>query len=278
MINRRAFREARTAFRQKEWARALELYEAALPQVDEIIRSYAAARSELTPTSDFIPHVEPGELYLTLNKPEVGVWGITTKLVVVGWLPPTSNLGERIEIRVNDVLVAHTRAARTVEVPGSGGGLHFRKQIRHVLGYLGGGDKIEVHVNGNPLASWQGKHLYKAEWERTSYALDLFRFLRDGKTVNKYGKLQDIRTQDSLWFRTIFSLFNEVTGELKQSLNITLYAFYGTMLRAVRDGELSEQTNDFDTVYFSKHSDPTEVRREFMQVCAYLRKKITISI
>ncbi|QJW84128.1 hypothetical protein HK414_10240 [Ramlibacter terrae] len=94
--------------------------------------------------------------------------------------------------------------------------------------------------------------------------------MEEGFVFDKYGKFKLSIKLDTLFTKNLFNLFEQVAQELREKFSLNLFPTYGTMLGAVREGDFIGHDNDFDTTYVSKHSEPEAVRREFMQICAFL--------
>lgn len=200
-----------------------------------------------------------------------GVVTLFSRKEVSGWIVPTS-AEEKVIIKVNGEQIATTAPAKKIRYDGRWENYGFSRQLGALWDYLGSGDQVTLDYAGRPvpIAEFGFAYVRKPKEPLASRVPEMLAKMRDGFVFDKYGKFKLSIRLDSLFTSNLFSLFEEVAQQVKQRFSYDLFPTYGTMLGAVREGDFIGHDNDFDTTYISRHSEPAEVRKEFMQICAFL--------
>jgi ubiquinone/menaquinone biosynthesis C-methylase UbiE len=190
--------------------------------------------------------------------------------VVTGWVPDVDGDTE-VRVTVNGHVVARTHATHaTAGTAASSGRAPFRRAVRDLWFEVGQGDRIEVEHRGETLPFPDGGTTYVVTDPRPSAVSGLLARLADGHVLNKYGKLRRSIKVDQRWQADVMELFGRLRQDLREGPGIELFPFYGTMLGAVREGHFLGHDNDFDAVYVSRGTTPSEVKEEFLDACSFL--------
>lgn len=157
------------------------------------------------------------------------------------------------------------RIAGTWSVPGKVPNEHsFRINCGGVWKYKRGKDKLHIEIDGKELPLQAGVTVPAGDVKCETPA-ELFKKLDSGMVFNQKGWLQLSKTVDTKWQAEIFAQYDRLRADLK-GMGVELVVCYGTMLGAVRGGAFIGHDHDFDAAIISKHSNPKDVREEFVAI------------
>ena len=89
----------------------------------------------------------------------------------------------------------------------------------------------------------------------------------DPLAFDKWGNLvQPFDSADDGAITAALEQTAEVLDALRQECGLPAFITYGTLLGAIRDGELIGHDNDIDVAYLSAHDHPVDIARESFQI------------
>ena len=99
---------------------------------------------------------------------------------------------------------------------------------------------------------------------------DIINLIKQGKLINKFGRIQVPRNTNKGWLNKVVSSFSQVNEIFKKNYEKQLFVFYGGLLGFARTGGLIAHDCDLDLAYFSEETDPDKVRAEFYSIAEHL--------
>lgn len=185
---------------------------------------------------------------------------------VSGWVRAPAPA--KISLCLNRKPLASTWASAQLE--SDPGARAFRFQLRDVWTYLSPSDQLSVQFEQATIPiEGGGEHLSPQKAGGKS-PKELFQLIESGHVFNQFGALQLSKLHDTAWRQSMAALYGRVRAALKDVSGYDLFAFYGTMLGAVRGGDFIGHDHDFDAAYVSRHDDGEAVRREVVEIAAGL--------
>jgi SAM-dependent methyltransferase len=176
----------------------------------------------------------------------------------------------KVSLCVNETPLCTTWAARPLERDGYADARFFRFNLSDIWTYVTPADHLSIRVDRTPIPI-EGHGAYFAPGQAGSKSSgELIRLLKGDHVFNKLGKLQISKLRDRRWQDRVGELYGELYAAMKEIAGYDVFAFYGTMLGAVRAGDFIGHDNDFDTAYISAFQTPGEVRQELVALCAAL--------
>ncbi|MGV3568960.1 MAG: class I SAM-dependent methyltransferase [Ramlibacter sp.] len=200
-----------------------------------------------------------------------GVVSSLSRKEISGWIIPTDE-NEKVVIKVNGHPIATTAPAKKIRFEARWENFGFSRKLGSLWKYLGTGDQVTFEYAGKllPVAEYGFAYVRNPKVARASQVPEMLKKMEEGFVFDKYGKFKLSIKLDTLFTQNLFGLFEQVAREIREKFSLNLFPTYGTMLGAVREGDFIGHDNDFDTTYISRHSEPEEVRKEFMRICAFL--------
>lgn len=189
---------------------------------------------------------------------------------ISGWVVSDEGQHPDVVVKVNGAEVARTVASKPVQHDGVVRNCGFSRVLGDMWQYLGPNDAVSFECDGKllPITGHGFSYFYTEGQE--SKAAELTGKVGNGYIFDKKGHLGVPLHQRGRWLRLFFSVFAKLREELLEKFGVEPIVFYGTLLGAIREGNFLNHDNDVDLVYYSKHTDPLEVRREYIQICDYL--------
>ena len=94
--------------------------------------------------------------------------------------------------------------------------------------------------------------------------------LADGGVLDKKGNVRPPQALARAHQDAYVALYARVRDFFDEHVGTPLFALYGTLLGAYRDGDLIPGDDDFDATYVSEHHDPVAVKREATELMVRL--------
>lgn len=133
--------------------------------------------------------------------------------------------------------------------------------------YVSNANDIQFLVDGNVLPI---EYVNIPERNDPKPIDDLIEKLSNGFFISKKGELLRSLKIDNEWQDGVFSFYEYARKKFKRLFGYDLHIIYGTLLGLEREGDFIEGDDDFDTAYFSKHSNPDLVKAEFIEIVSKL--------
>ncbi|WP_183094574.1 class I SAM-dependent methyltransferase [Nocardioides stalactiti] len=176
-------------------------------------------------------------------------------------LPADLEPGSTYDVLLNDRHVWSVQPQNDTK-PGRGGLVAKwpASLTRHLVGQAE--VVIREHLSGAVVVS--AHHVFRGETDKTVDVVD-----RAGNPliIDKYGKL--IRPLSAEGTDTLDELMDQVEDlitAMREKAGVPTFIAYGTLLGAVRNGQLIGHDNDLDIAYVSEHDDPVDVIREAYRI------------
>lgn len=177
----------------------------------------------------------------------------------------TRSDGAQVTLFVNDIPVVTTHSHGVGKTGGQ-----FYLRCHELVDYLGDGDRITLRdAAGACLVIGKDTTTYVVSNGRESQLETLKARLEEGYVFSKFGRLSQgwtpQRKKAARW------LFEAVADELKRAFDLDLMPAYGNLLGAVREGDfIVHDAGLFDTIYLSRHAEPTLVVEEAVRIVMHL--------
>ena len=178
----------------------------------------------------------------------------TSGLVVEGFL--LTDRADRVEVRINDVLVRTVRLSADASLPRFTLPLH-----RSVVEMLPPNAEVTVTDGaGRRLIARGGASALELTVPHGHGTL-VERVSR-GRTLDKKGSLQPTTDETRLIQDRYLELYDELNTVFEERIGRSIFVLYGTLLGVIREGDLIPGDDDFDAGYTSDEADPVAVKRE----------------
>ena len=186
-----------------------------------------------------------------------------------GWVKAAEKDTPKVQLLVNDRVVATTRAAGETATPPE---KKFAINCKALQQYLGDGDTIRVVCNDNAIVLPGLGSAAMVSCGEASQFDQLQKRLDDGYVFTKDGRLRPGHNADSK--RAVLDLFEEILGVIETDTGQPVFPFYGNLLGAIRENDfIFYDVDGFDVLYLCKSSEPDEVRNEVVRVGRLLAGK-----
>lgn len=184
-----------------------------------------------------------------------GIVEVFSDKVISGWV--VTDKPDQIELHVDSNLITKTWAAR--ESGRAGGAMEFRLNLKDIWNYVAEGSRIEILYAGSPLAiAGHGTH-YTCLKGGAATLKQLQNKLAKNYVFNQFGKLQLSALHNPVWQNAVMQLFTKLSETMRTHFSIEPFAYYGSLLGAVRNNTFIGHDHDFDAAYVVPLSDPLEV-------------------
>ncbi len=121
---------------------------------------------------------------------------------------------------------------------------------------------LREHVSGNIIAS--AHHVFK---DATDERVDVVDRSGNPLFIDKYGKLtRPLSTEGADTLGELMDQVGALITCLHDKAGVPTFIAYGTLLGAVRNGQLIGHDNDLDIAYLSDHAYPVDVIREAYRI------------
>jgi hypothetical protein len=192
---------------------------------------------------------------------------------IAGWVDKAANEKVRVQIFLNDSLICETSAGRPTGRDDAGRTAGFLFNVRHLADYLGTGDRIQVRCRGSALELPGARRTYVCSNTSPSRAAELIEKVASGYIFTKNGAFQLSKRVDEKWKSDIIGFHKQLRRFFKRRFGYDLFPFFGTLLGAVREGDIIANDDDFDLAYISKHNTPEKIEAEFVQIASKLMQR-----
>jgi SAM-dependent methyltransferase len=191
-----------------------------------------------------------------------------TPQMLSGWI--ISDTPKRIDLTVNGEVVMSTYAGRATTH--FNGALMFRMKYKGLWDFLHPGDVIEIKCEGLPIPI--SRHGMSVRPSITgNYTLkDLLSKLQSGYVFNQFGSLIKSIKSDHTQSSKLAKLYNKLRKDLLE-IHVDMFAFYGSLLGAVREKGFIGHDHDFDCAYIAPYKDPQQVVQFACSVARHLMGK-----
>jgi hypothetical protein len=190
-----------------------------------------------------------------------------TKLLT-GWV--VADTPKRIDLAVNNKTVMSTYAGRAAGH--SPGALMFRMKYKGLWDYLQPDDIVEVKCEGQVIPI-SGHGMSVQPISRGKYSFnDLLDKMQNGFVFNQFGSLIRSIKHDPEQSANLASLYNQLRQDLLD-IQVEMFAFYGSLLGAIRENGFIGHDHDFDCAYIIPHKDPKQVVQFAADVARHLMEK-----
>ena len=128
---------------------------------------------------------------------------------------------------------------------------------------------LRDHVDGSILA--RTRHVFGDD-----ETVEVMVARADGRdlVLDKYGRLiRPLSTEDGALIDELMDAVVQLLQDLAEGAGVPAFIAYGTLLGAIRNGELIGHDNDIDIAYVSQHPYPVDVVREGFRVEQVLRDR-----
>lgn len=207
--------------------------------------------------------------------PPVAVSGVVehfTRRRLSGWVSvPADSPPTIVSLRASG-----TELIRTTATPGrtdrrTGQQVRsFAIQVHGIWGYLRRRNRLTVRVGGQPLPI-VGYGMFRRPRHDGEHSLaDLKALLAHGHLVDRHGRLVLDKRLDTEWKTRTAGLYARCSAVLREQFGYDLVIVYGTLLGAIRGGEVIAHDDDFDTAYVSRHRHGEETADEAVDVALAL--------
>lgn len=189
---------------------------------------------------------------------------------ISGWVAPAGDANPDVLIKVNGLEVARTVASKPTRHDGVIRNYGFSRVIGELWKYLGPQDAVTFECGGEtlPIAGY-GFTYFHGEGAESKFD-ELAEAVGKGYIFDKKGHLGVPLHKRGRWLRLFFSVYAKLRQELIEKFGYEPFVAYGTLLGAIRQGDFLNHDNDVDLVYISKHTDPVQVRIEYVAICRHL--------
>lgn len=188
-----------------------------------------------------------------------------------GWITgPTANFPVLLELWVNDLVVTTSRADDVSNVNSWTDKRSFVFRFKDAFRFMRTEDELTIRLNGEPLPIWGHGYFYRPCYDGDLTVEDLRESLNDGYVFDKYGKIQLSKTLDTEWQENVVGLYRQIRDVIKRRFGYEMFAFYGTLLGQVREGNFIDHDDDIDIAYMSTYSDGDRVAAELRDVAYVL--------
>jgi SAM-dependent methyltransferase len=136
--------------------------------------------------------------------------------------------------------------------------------------YLVGRARVTLRQHAADDVLAVGEHVFGGEPDREVRVAD-----KSGNVLvlDKYGRLiRPLSAEAASSLDTLLDQTEQLLGDLREKAGVPAFIAYGTLLGAVRNGELIGHDNDLDLGYVSEHAYPVDVIREGYRVERALQK------
>lgn len=215
-----------------------------------------------------------GQLGPPPERPPVvsGVVEEFTRRRLTGWVSvPADSPPTAVSLRASG-----TELVRTTATPGrtdrrTGRQIRtFAIQVHGIWGYLHRRNRLTVRVAGQPLPI-VGHGMFKRPRRDGEHSLaDLKALIARGHLVDRHGRLVLDKRLDTEWKAKTAALYARTSTVLEERFGYHLFIIYGTLLGAIRGGEVIAYDDDFDTAYVSRHRDGGQAAAEAVDVALAL--------
>ena len=189
------------------------------------------------------------------------------------------NIPVKVDLLVDGNVINTTYAAQKVYYPLKyyGDFIGFYFPMKKVWNHIRKKQKIEVRAEGKPLSFRSG--LFSRESvpnygrmpeKQKGSEKNIINFIRQGRVINKFGRIQAPRNTNKGWLDKVISSFSTVNEIFDKKFGKKLFVFYGGLLGFARNGGLIAHDCDLDLAYFSEETDPDKVRAEFYGIAETL--------
>ncbi len=190
---------------------------------------------------------------------------------VTGWIAvPVGAPPVRVTLNLNGLEVAATWATEASEHGEHKEIRRFDFALRDIWQYADTASRLTIRAGGSaplPIAGHGRARVPDRSGKRTEGALKS-RFAQ-GYIFGQTGRLQLSKKLDTEWQGRVMGLYSRVRAVLAETYGYDVFFIYGTLLGAVREGNVIGHDLDFDAAYLSKHTDAREAARELKEI-AYL--------
>lgn len=121
---------------------------------------------------------------------------------------------------------------------------------------------LREHVSGTIIAS--AHHVFRGA---TDQRVDIVDRTGNPLFIDKYGKLtRPLSTEGADTLGELMDQVEALMADLRDKAGVPAFIAYGTLLGAVRNGQLIGHDNDLDIAYLSEHPYPVDVIREAYRI------------
>ncbi len=146
----------------------------------------------------------------------------------------------------------------------------FTFRIRGVWAYAKTTSRLWVGIDATPLPI-VGHRLSRSPARDGQHSPeDLRKRLAEGYVLSRFGEIQLSKRLDHEWQRKVLDLYDRVRRIVRDTRGYDVFAIYGTLLGAVREGGVISHDNDFDTAYVSRHRDGRAAAAELADIAVTL--------
>lgn len=177
-----------------------------------------------------------------------------------------SDFPVKVSLFVNDIEVASTWADENSDYASWGTVRGFRIALADIWGFCTQRDEVTVRVNGQPLPiSGHGTYV-RPKQDGASTLQELTEKLDAGYLFGQKGGLQLSKKLDVEWQRSVLNLYARMSEVVKREHGYDPFAFYGSLLGIVREGDFIGHDLDLDAAYLSKHTHGPDVAAELRDI------------
>lgn len=237
------------------------------------------------------------------SAPVTGVVEQFTRSRVVGWLSVPPGTSVRVDLLLDDFVVASTYATASDSLSGVAGPQRagragrattgasspqaiprprdarrlsadevqvFSFRLRGIWPFVRRSTRISVQVDGRPLPI-HGHGMFLHPPERGPHTVDDLRAkFESGYLLDQLGRVSLDRGLDVGWQRSVMGLHDRVRRIVREEFGHEIFLIYGTLLGAVREGGPIRHDGDFDAAYLSRHHDGRAAAAELESVAMTL--------
>lgn len=186
---------------------------------------------------------------------------------LVGHVAPGLPAGVEIQLRVNGLSVATTRAAAV-----DGAAPRFALCCAELVDYLGDGDLLDVVAGENRVEFPNGAASVRVQNGMSSRFDALEAKIRRGYVFTKNGRFVPGHTDASK--RAALDFYLEVAEYLAARTEFPVFPFYGNLLGAIRENDfIAHDVDGFDLLLLCRSREPAGVKADLERVCAALRER-----
>lgn len=200
----------------------------------------------------------------------VGVYLFDKKRVIGRARNPRQRSGQQLGLYLDGVLIAESALVQT-RFPRFGFWTHtFFFRLDDVWDYADRSSQFEIRYGSARI------YIRRHGWTRQSplqgelSVKELEQRMASGSVFNQFGALQPSMRQNYDWQKDIFHLYQGLSATLESKMGYVLYAWYGTLLGAVREGDFINHDHDFDACVLMNSRAPRDVKREAQDLALML--------
>lgn len=194
-----------------------------------------------------------------------------SKTEVNGWLTvPAGAAPVRVSLRLNDHEVAATWATDVAERNARSEVRRFNFRLRDIWEYSKKHHRLTVRVGGSAIPI-SGHGMYRRPWRNGEYDLPTLKSrMAAGQVFGQTGRLQVSKKLDTDWQARVMGLYGRVREILRDRYGYDVFAIYGTLLGAVREGGVIGHDVDFDCAYVSAYTDGQRSAQQLQEIAFLL--------